>query len=238
MNDLMMQKLNIITKKIMPYLLASVLIYCFTSLGFWQLDRAEEKIALQANVASDEYWYINNKTDFKLNRKIKVQGKYINNKQIILDNIIRNEQLGRMIITPFEINESLPLLLVNRGWIKKNTTKEIPVDIKIDDEQLIIKGLLGNLPKIGIRDSEAFKNQSSWPIIGNYPSIIEIEDVLNQKTLPYILLLNPEEDNGYIRRWEPTISSPSINYGYAVQWFLMSFASFIFLIVRIKKSYF
>ena len=238
MNDLMMQKLNIITKKIVPYLLASVFIYCFASLGFWQLDRAEEKIAIQAYVASDEYWHINNKTDFKLHRKIKVQGKYINNKQIILDNIIRNEQLGRMIITPFEINDSLPWLLVNRGWIKKNTTKEIPVDIKKDGGQVIIKGLLGNLPKIGIRDSEAFKNQSSWPIIGNYPSISEIEDALNQKTLPYILLLNPEEDNGYIRRWEPTISSPSINYGYAVQWFLMSFASLIFLIVRIKKSYF
>ena len=233
------KEINILIKTIVPYFLTLILIYSFASLGIWQLKRAEEKkSALQAFVASDEYLHINTMTDFELYQKIKAQGKYINNKQIIIDNIIRDGQLGHMIVTPFEINASLPWLLVNRGWVQKNTPQQKPFDIKIHEKQLIIKGLLGNVPKIGIRDSEAFKNKSSWPIIGIYPTINEIEDALSQKTFPYILLLSPEDDNGYIRKWDPKISDPSTNYGYAVQWFLMCLASVIFLIIRIKKSYF
>jgi len=233
------KEINILIKTIVPYFLTLILIYSFASLGIWQLKRAEEKkSALQAFVASDEYLHINTMTDFELYQKIKAQGKYINNKQIIIDNIIRDGQLGHIIITPFEINASLPWLLVNRGWIQKSTLQQKPVNIKIHEKKLTIKGSLGKLPKIGIRDAEAFENKSSWPIIGIYPTISEIEDVLNQKTLPYILLLSPEDDNGYIRKWEPKFTSPSTNYGYAAQWFLMCLASVIFLIIRIKKSYF
>jgi len=233
------KKINILIKTTVPYLLALLLIYSFASLGTWQLKRAEEKKnALQTFIASNEYVNINTITNFKPYQKIKAQGKYINSKQIIIDNIIRDGRLGHMIITPFEINASLPWLLVNRGWIQKDTPQLKPIDIKIHEKQLTIKGLMGNLPKIGIRDSEAFVNKSSWPIIGIYPTINEIEAALNQKTLPYILLLNPEDNNGYIRKWKPKISSPSVNYGYAVQWFLMCLVSIIFLITRIKKSYF
>jgi cytochrome oxidase assembly protein ShyY1 len=37
------RKTDVILKQSVPYILALILIYCFASLGLWQLDRAKEK---------------------------------------------------------------------------------------------------------------------------------------------------------------------------------------------------
>ncbi len=59
------KKINILIKKIVPYLLALILIYSFASLGIWQLKRAEEKKStLQTFISSDEYLNITTMTDF------------------------------------------------------------------------------------------------------------------------------------------------------------------------------
>ena len=71
----------------------------------------------------------------------------------------------------------------------------------------------------------------------HYEYIVEIQDQFQREILPYILLLDPEEKNGFIRKWEPRVSSSATNYGYSVQWFLMCFVVIIFLIVKLKKHY-
>jgi surfeit locus 1 family protein len=140
-----------------------------------------------------------------------------------------------MIISPFEISSELPLLLVNRGWIKKNINSNEKPDININVMINSVKGRSGNLPKMAIRDSEAFSESIAWPMLGTYPKINEIEILLERKILPYILLLDLEEENGFQRNWEPRISSTSTNYGYAIQWFLMCFGVTVILIIKLKK---
>lgn len=230
-----MNKLKPILYEITPYIFFFIMIYSFASLGFWQLDRAKEKDAMQeAYIADEDYIIIRDRTDMTAYQKIQASGIFDNERQIIIDNIIRDGQLGHMIITPFEIDKNLPLLLVNRGWIKKE--KDYP-NIKIESSIINIKGRSGSLPKVGIRDGEAFDEMTKWPKIGIYPNISEIQDQFQREILPYILLLDPEEKNGFIRKWEPRVSSSATNYGYSVQWFLMCFAVIIFLIVKLKKHY-
>ena len=65
----------------------------------------------------------------------------------------------------------------------------------------------------------------------------EIKVELGQDLYPFIILLDQNEEYGFQRNWEPIISDPATNYGYAFQWFLMCFCSFLFLIYRIKKSF-
>ena len=219
-----------------PYIFFLILIYCFASLGFWQLDRAQEKDALNKAYLSDtSYIDIQNQLAVNTYQQIQASGSFIQEKQIIIDNIIRNGQLGQMIITPFEINHELPWLLVNRGWVKKIMDSNKLSDIKINSVIQTIKGRSGNLPRIGIRDSVAFDENTTWPAVGIYPTIEEIEIQLQQNILPYILLLGPEEENGFKRSWAPRVSSTSNNYGYAIQWFLMCFGVIILLINKLKK---
>ena len=229
-----MNKLRPIFYAATPYIFFIILIYSFASLGFWQLDRAKEKDALQeAYITGENHINIKDRTDMATYTRIQASGAFDKDRQIIIDNIIRDGQLGQMIITPFEINKNLPLLLVNRGWIKKEN--DFP-NIKIDSSIINIKGRSGSLPKVGIRDGEAFNEITTWPNIGIYPSIEEIQDQIERETLPYILLLDPDEKNGFTRNWEPRVSTSATNYGYSVQWFLMCFGVIIFLIIKLKRT--
>ena len=47
---------------------------------------------------------------------------------------------------------------------------------------------------------------------------------LDAELLPFVLLLSPDADNGYVRRWQPPQSGPMMHYGYAFQWFVMALA--------------
>ena len=52
-------------KEFIPYVLLVILIYTFSSLGMWQLDRAKEKKeALATFNASEEYELINENSSF------------------------------------------------------------------------------------------------------------------------------------------------------------------------------
>ena len=113
----------------MPYILALILIYCFASLGLWQLDRAKEKTSeLNAFNSPDAYISVKDLSDIDQYKKIKATGRYLNDKQIIIDNIIRDGKIGQMIISPFEIDKFSPLILVNRGWLPKNSDIENEID--------------------------------------------------------------------------------------------------------------
>ena len=232
------RKTDVILKQSVPYILALILIYCFASLGLWQLDRAKEKTSeLNAFNSPDAYISVKDLSDIDQYKKIKATGRYLNDKQIIIDNIIRDGKIGQMIISPFEIDKFSPLILVNRGWLPKNSDIENEIDIDIHDKKYEIKGLSGYLPKVAIRESLSFKNKEDWPRVGIYPTIDEIKIELGKNLYPFIILLDQNEEYGFQRNWEPKLSDPATNYGYAFQWFLMCFCSFLFLIYRIRKSF-
>ena len=225
-------------KEFIPFVLLVILIYTFSSLGMWQLDRAKEKKeALTTFNSSEGYELIDENSSFEIYKKIKAAGEYDDSRQVIIDNIIREDGIGQMIITPFRISKSSKIILVNRGWIKKKLGS-FPDINELDQNINEIRGLSGILPKVTIRDKEAFEENADWPLIGSYPTFKEIEDKLGEPVFPFILLLDQKEKNGFQRNWDPKISGPATNYGYAVQWFLMCFCSVLFLIYRIRKYFF
>jgi surfeit locus 1 family protein len=54
--------------------------------------------------------------------------------------------------------------------------------------------------------------------------------------LPYVLLLNTDEEDGYVRRWKPPDSGTSTHYGYAFQWFAMALALFGLMVWNLKNG--
>ena len=225
-------------KQLIPYILLVIMIYTFASLGMWQLDRASEKEETLAIFNSSEgYETVVDNSIFTAYQKIKATGQYDSSRQIIIDNIIRDGGLGQMIVTPFKLSRSSKILLINRGWIRKKLDSDPEIN-DLNNGTLEIRGLSGNLPKVTIRDREGFIGNTDWPLKGSYPTIEEIANRLNEPIFPFILLLDQEEDNGFLRNWDPNISGPATNYGYAVQWFLMCLCSIILLGYRIKKNIF
>lgn len=204
-----------------PLAAGLVFISLFISLGFWQLDRAMEKKAMLSLFDSDAVFV--EPADFAVLEdfdRIRVFGRYRDDRQVLIDNIPRDGQLGYYVITPFEPSTDDELLLVNRGWLPKTAD----VDLGIDSESRTVRGLAGHLPRVAIRPGEAFTNHADWPRIGLYPNLAEVAAELGEKVLPTVLLLHPEAEEGFIRRWEPDESGPMTHYSYAFQWFAMAMA--------------
>jgi surfeit locus 1 family protein len=223
-------------KRVIPPLVGIVLVLTFARLGIWQLDRAQEKIALQHAFDSPPH-HVQVREDLQPEpfQAIQSRGGFLSERQILIENAILDGALGYYVITPFEFNPYAPLLLVNRGWIGRNPREtELPA-VSIDQAARLIYGRTGHLPRVGIRPGEAFSDHSSWPRVGVWPTADEVAAELGRPVLPYVLLLDSNQQGGFVRRWKPQQSGPSTHYGYAFQWFAMAIALFSLMVWNLRK---
>src|SRR5690606_29634621 len=148
----------------LPPLAGIALVVLFVNLGVWQLERAEEKRAIDAaftdsgdnvvvnDVAGDSGARIG-EDGFALYQRLSASGRYLADRQFLIDNMILDGRVGYFVVTPLELAREEPLLLVNRGWLPKTSAADVTSAIEIDDAagEATITGKAGNLPRVGIR---------------------------------------------------------------------------------------
>ena len=198
----------------------------FVSLGNWQLDRAAEKETLAELFADDAPAApLGELEDPELYRWAKTEGRFLTDRQILVDNIVREARLGYFVITPFEVSRNAPLLLINRGWVEKAAVDSQAVSLDVDGARAAVRGRIGNLPRVAIRGGDGFADSGDdWPRKAVYPTPEEVARELDRDVEPFALLLDPADDRGFQRNWAPVVSGPETHYGYAFQWFAMAMA--------------
>ena len=212
-------------RRYFPLAAGLVFIVVFISLGLWQLDRAAEKQALLAQFDNDApYAKIADHGSLAAFDRIEAFGQYVGGRQVLIDNIVQNGRLGYFVIAPFRSTTDDALLLINRGWVEKPATSADTPDVAVDDDFRTVRGFVGHLPRVGIRPGEAFEGSPAWPRVAVYPSIDEVARELGAELLPIAMLLHPDADDGFVRRWEPDTQGPATHYSYAFQWFAMAAA--------------
>ena len=225
-----------LVRKIAPPVAGLIFIALFVSLAFWQLDRAIEKQALLDLFERDAPYAEADNFDSLANfDRIRVDGRFQGSRQVLIDNIALDSRQGYYVITPFETSSNNELLLVNRGWIPKHRFEDGVPLIAVDQRRRTIYGLVGRLPGVGIRAGEAFEGSTAWPRVAVYPNLIDIATELESPVLPVVLLMSPDADGGFVRRWQPSTRGPMMHYGYAFQWFAMAAALLAILIWQIPK---
>lgn len=208
-----------------PLVAGLVFIALFLSLGRWQLSRAAEKEALLEVFKADEGfvepadWSALAEFD-----RIRVFGRYLEDRQVLIDNIPRDGRLGYYVITPFAPATTDELLLVNRGWLPKSADPAEAAQLSVDGEFRTILGFAGHLPRVAIRPGDAFVEHGDWPRVALFPTNEEVASELGKGLLPGALLLHPGASDGFVRRWEPDIRGPMTHYSYAFQWFALAAA--------------
>jgi len=224
-----------IIKRAVPVLAGLVLMAVFTRLGFWQLDRAAQKVAmLQAFEKPARSVQVSARLEPAGFQAIRARGRYLVDKQFLIDNVVLNGRLGYFVISPLRYASGEPLLLVNRGWIEKGSA--VP-DITILKTSGLVRGKAGHLPRVGFRPGPAFAQHTEWPRVGVWPTVAETAAELEQDVLPYVLLLDPEQEGGYLRSWNAQLAGPSMHYGYAFQWFVMAIAILAVLAWNVRKHF-
>ncbi|HZD53786.1 MAG TPA: SURF1 family protein [Woeseiaceae bacterium] len=230
-----MPVLRSISRRLAPPLAALVLALLFTGLGVWQLDRAEQKRALAAAFQNEgEPVDVAGSAAPRRYQHMRAIGRYLDDRQFLIDNIVIDGRLGYYVITPMELPGGGPLLLVNRGWTAK--TGAAQPDIEIGTDPRTVTGRAGGLPRVGLRPGAAFAKESGWPKVAIFPKSDELAQALGRRVLPFVLLADPEPQSGLVRRWEPREIGAGRHIAYAVQWFALALAVLVTAVVVYRRK--
>jgi surfeit locus 1 family protein len=160
--------------------------------------------------------------DVRPYQQLSAEGAFDSDHQFLLDNIIVDSRNGHYVLTPLVYSDDEPLLIVNRGWIEKAGEDIDPSALALPDGRVTVRGRAGALPRAGYRMGPAVESASAWPLRAVYPTLDELAAYLGRELQPFVLLLEPGDDYGLLRRWEPAEMGPGRHYAYAFQWFAMA----------------
>ncbi len=209
------------------------------SLGFWQLDRADEKRAIEDQIDSANSGDVELVTSVEFLKDkeyyhVRLQGSYVGDKQFIYDNQIVDQISGYYVLTPFILTGTSKAVLINRGFIPWGGRRDKLANVDIGEKTTEVKVQIS----IPVKRME-FKVSE---ITGDFPVLIQALDLDEMSTIAsldfasVVGLLNPESENGFVRKWEPYTGSIERHIGYAIQWFLMAFVlAFISIRLVIKQ---
>lgn len=200
-------------------------------LGFWQLQRADQKRALLATYESrrqsapipvakvdpgSDHLYV----------RVEVEGAPDAGHQFLLDNRMRNGRPGFEVLTPVALDGG-GWALVNRGWIAAGATRAQLPDIPPLPERIDWIGYLYQVPGKPLvlgRDEPA-----AWPQVVEQVDRTQLERRLGYPLFPDVVRL--ESSPGLDTTWTMVNLTPEQHIGYAVQWFAMATALAILLVV-------
>ncbi len=233
--------------KILTSLLTLIFISLFISLGFWQLDRAEYKRDLYSefqNRQSSEAINFNlekNKQRDKEDliwRKVEAKGEFLEEFQILLDNQVEDTYAGYFVYTPFKLDQSEQIVLVNRGWLLADTDRSVSPKLIFTNGLVKINGVVKEVPKTGLLLKEMPPEKMDEKIYRvQRINIDEMEQLIKKKLFPYVIRLEPESEHGYIKKWRLPGSGENMHMGYAFQWFTFAAVLLvIYLLLNIKKT--
>ena len=129
----------------------------FTSLGAWQVRRADESRATLAQFASGAETVLAtlpaSLDDAARFHRVEVEGEYSVEQQFLLDNMLHDGAAGYHVLTPLRMRGSERRVLVNRGWVPVGDRQSLP-DVGVDEGRRTISGRLERLPRPGLRLGE------------------------------------------------------------------------------------
>ena len=140
-----------------PSLVTLLILPVLLWLGFWQLDRAEQKQQLLHKFeAQQDAPLIALQTldkqqllDYRF-RQVSAGGTYDAEQQILLDNQVVQGRAGFHVFTPLRLQASSAAILVNRGWVPLGASREELPEIALQQNQVELIGRLSQPANPGL----------------------------------------------------------------------------------------
>jgi surfeit locus 1 family protein len=207
-------------------------------LGLWQLDRADQKVALQSTLAARASEPVLDAAalartaeaaEAQHQRAVVLHGHWIADRTVFLDNRQMDGKVGFFVVTPLALAPGPGTALVQRGWVPRSfndrtalPTFETPTGI------VTVTGTVAASPA-RLFD---FGGAASGPIRQN----LDIASFARETGLDLLPLSVVEREtpgsaaDGLARHWPAPAADVQKHYGYAVQWFAIA-AGIAFLYV-------
>lgn len=220
-------------------LVTVVFVIIFIELGKWQLTRADEKntrhellelyakqpaVTLPSTLVRLE--------DFQY-REVEVQGEFISEHTIFLDNKTHQGRAGYHVISPLKILNSEMLVVINRGWIATGNDRLVLPHVSEINGIVKISGLVVAPELRALKLTEMVTEGKVWDQF----NLRRYQEVTGKEIQPLMVLQRNQMEDSLIRNWDRPGSGAEKNLGYAVQWFLLAAtAIIIFLVLNVKRK--
>lgn len=208
-------------------LLCAVFLLLFLLLGDWQLHRAAEKRVAQArfeagrNAAPLALSQL--PPDAALFTRVAMTGRYDNDHNFLLDNRIMHGRFGYEVVTPFQPLHAAQPILVDRGWVAGDPSRQLrPAIAPVTGEVRIVGSVYRDTARFHFFDNT---RETVWPRLIQSLRLDDLQAQLGRGLTPFVIRIDPDYPGAYLAEWR--IFSPGFgperHVSYAVTWFAMAF---------------
>lgn len=222
-----------------PVVVALIAFIILARLGFWQLERGEQKIQRLDQIA--KYQEFDVVTFDKLLSVIetyeptgittKIDGVFASPTSWLLDNKVVNGQPGYdvlLALTPTGYEQSV---LVNMGWLKGDYANRdnLPV-INIPQGKVSITAFVKAKDLASFALSDQSVNKQQWPLRTQQIHLDTLEQQSGLAFYPFMVYVQQADDFGFTQHYQPVVMPPEKHRAYALQWFLLAIAVLVVFI--------
>jgi surfeit locus 1 family protein len=127
--------------------------------------------------------------------------------------------------------------LVNRGWVPVGVDRTILPIIETPLEEIDVTGFAHDPSGKYLELTQVENKSQGWQMVWQNWDSHKYTRAVPFAIHPIFILLDPASSaGGYVREWPKPAARIEVNRGYAIQWYLMSFALIvIYLVTNIKK---
>ena len=200
-----------------------------SSLGFWQLERAEQKRALLSEFTLQQTQpplSINGMTLAELGKlpdyqRVSADGQFDNKHIWLIDNKTRQSKVGYEVVQLFKVQDGSSVL-VNRGWIQGMRLRTDLPDIETLEGTVTLFANAKTMTNYRLLNSE--HESTGWPRVILQVEVATAKQALNVKVAEKLLYLDGQSPAALVGDWKTINIQPEKHTGYAVQWFAMAIA--------------
>jgi len=233
------------SRRRMVVLVAAVLASAVTArLGWWQLDRAQQKLDLQARITARGSLPALPQADLPRTeaeaatqhyRPVQLRGRWLADQTIYLDNRQMNARQGFFVVTPLLLAPGLvkgDAVLVQRGWMPRDFADRSRLQaLPAQPGEVLVTGRLAPPPSklLALSGAEQGPIRQNIDLAGVASGLgLALRPLSVQQTQP----TQPAPvggdtagslpDDGLLRAWPAVAVDVGKHHGYAFQWFSLS----------------
>ena len=194
-------------------------------LGFWQLSRASEKLALQAAIDSRQTLAVlgadallqGGASTGLLHRRVSLRGTWLARHTVYLENRQMNGRPGFFVLTPLQLESAGMAVVVQRGWVQRSFTERTLVPkLATPAGSVQIEGRIAPPP------SKFYEfEQSQGGVIRQNLDMALYSREIGAPLAAVSVLQTGAADDGLLREWPRITTGVEKHYGYAFQWFAL-----------------
>ena len=212
-------------------------------LGFWQLDRAEQKQDLQQSLTALEHPItiaqgqgldLSVLKDFQ---RVTLNSSFIKPFMWFKDNQVVKGKVGYDVIGL--IRQGTQLLLVNRGWFASQGQRDpLPVIDWINGDVALTGRLVPVQPNPYQLGVDIYTNQYPQLVQAIVPAQLapHLGASMDGVLLPWVFMLDAPGDAALTPHWRANVMTPEKHVAYAWQWFGLALTLSILYIYRVFYS--